>query len=312
MAVVITSTGTTDLTVTGLSASGDFAVAATDCTAQPIPPSQICFIRVTFSPTAAGSRSGALTINSNAPSSPNTLPLSGTGIAPVITVTPGTLQFGSVVETTTSAPQTVTVGNAGSSPLTLSSVVTSGPFGVSGDFCSSAGPIPPGGTCQIVVVFVPTTTGPASGTLTIGSDGGTAKVALSGNGSPLADLNVSIGASPNPVKRNSNLTYAITVQNAGPSAAPNTVVSDTLPSNVQFQSLSAPSGASCVVPAVGATGTVKCTVGSVSVGAVVQLKIVVTVVAPRATTISDTVKVTSSAADPDLQDNQATVATTVK
>jgi uncharacterized repeat protein (TIGR01451 family) len=312
MAVLITSTGTTDLTVTGLSASGDFAVAASDCTAQPIPPGQTCFISVTFSPTASGSRSGTLTINSNAPSSPNTLPLSGTGIAPVITVTPSSLQFGSVPVTTTSAPQTVTVGNAGSSPLTVSSVVTSGPFAVSGDFCSSAGPIAPGGTCQVAVVFVPTTTGPASGTLTIASDGGTATVALSGNGSPLADLNVSIGASPNPVKRNSNLTYAITVQNAGPSAAPGTVVSDTLPSNVQFQSLTAPSGASCVVPAVGATGTVKCTVGTVSVGAVVQLKIVVSVVAPRATTITDTVKVTSSATDPDLQDNQATVATTVK
>jgi uncharacterized repeat protein (TIGR01451 family) len=312
MIVTVVSTGTTDLTVTGASASGDFAADASDCTAQPVPPGQACAIQVTFSPTAPGVRTGTLTIKSNAASGPATVSLTGTGIAPAITVSPTSLQFGSVPVGTTSAPQTVTVGNAGSSPLTVKSAVTSGPFAVSGDFCTSAGPIAPGGTCQIAVVFVPASTGPATGTLTISSDGGTVTVALSGNGSPAADLNVSIGASPNPVKRNGTLTYAITVQNAGPSGAPSTLVSDTLPSNVQFQSLTAPGGSSCVAPAVGATGTVKCNVGTVSAGASVQLKIVVTVVAPRGTTITDTVKVTSSATDPDLQDNQATVATTVK
>jgi hypothetical protein len=38
----------------------------------------------------------------------------------------------------------------------------------------------------------------------------------------------------------------------------------------------------------------------------------VLVVAPKATTITDTVKVTSSTTDPDLTDNQATVSTAVK
>jgi uncharacterized repeat protein (TIGR01451 family) len=312
LGVTVVSTGTTDLTVTGASASGDFAADASACTAQPIPPEQACVVLVTFSPTASGARTGTLAITSNAASSPAHVSLTGTGIAPAITVSPTSLKFGSVPVGTTSAPQTVTVGNAGSSPLTVSSAGTSGPFAVSDDSCTSAGAIAPGGTCQIAAVFVPTSTGPATGTLTISSDGGTATVALSGNGSPVADLGVSIGASPNPVKRNGTLTYAVTVQNAGPSDAPSTLVSDPLPSNVQFQSLTAPGGSSCVTPAVGATGTVKCNVGTVSAGAIVQLKIVVTVVAPKSTTITDTVKVTTSATDPDLQDNQATVATTVK
>ncbi|HEY5985010.1 MAG TPA: choice-of-anchor D domain-containing protein, partial [Streptosporangiaceae bacterium] len=312
MAVTVASTGTTDLTVTGATASGDFAADDSGCTAKPVPPAQACVIYVTFSPTATGSRTGTLTIKSNALSSPATVSLAGTGVAPLISVTPSSLQFGAVLVTTTSAPQTVTVANAGSSPLTVTSAVTSGPFAVSGDFCTSAGSIAPGGACQIAVVFVPASSGPASGTLTISSDGGTATVALSGSGSPLADLSVSIGASPNPVKRNGTLTYAITVQNAGPTAAPGVLVSDTLPSSVQFQSLSAPSGSSCVTPAVGATGTVKCNLGTLSAGATAQLTIAVQVVAPKAAMITDTVKVTSSATDPDLQDNQATVATTVK
>jgi uncharacterized repeat protein (TIGR01451 family) len=312
MAVTIASTGTTDLTVTEASASGDFAADASACTSQPIAPGNACVISVSFSPTATGSRSGTLTIKSNALSSPDTVSLSGTGIAPVISVTPSKLQFGSVLVTATSAPQNVTVANAGDSPLTVKSAVTSGPFAVSDDACSGAGAIAPGGICQIAVVFTPSGSGPASGTLTVSSDGGTATVALSGSGSPVADLSVSIGASPNPVKRKNNLTYAITAANAGPSAAAGPVVTDVLPSNVQFESLAAPSGSSCVTPAIGATGTVKCNIGSLSSGATAQLTIVVLVVAPRAMTIADTVKVTSSATDPDLTDNQATVSTVVK
>jgi uncharacterized repeat protein (TIGR01451 family) len=311
MPVTITSTGTTGLAVTGASASGDFAADASDCTAKPVPPGQACVIQVSFSPSASGDRSGTLTIKSNAQSSPDTVALSGTGIAPVITVTPDTLHFGSVLVGSSSAPQAVTVGNAGDSPLTVQSATASGPFAVSDDACTGAGAIPPGGTCQIAV-FAPAASGPAAGILTIASDGGTATVALSGSGGPVADLNVSIGASPNPVKRKNYLAYAITVQNEGPSAASGTVVTDTLPSNVQFQSLTAPSGSSCITPAIGATGTVKCGIGSLPAGATAQLTIVVLVVAPKATTITDTVKVTSSATDPDLTDNQATVSTVVK
>jgi len=291
MAVTVASTGATDLTVTGASVSGDFSADASACTSQPIAPGQACVISVSFSPTATGNRSGTLNIKSNTLSSPDTVSLSGTGIAPVISVTPSTLQFGSVPVTATSAPQNVTVGNAGDSPLTVKSAVTSGPFAVSDDACGGA--IAPGGTCQIAVIVAPSTSGPASGTLTISSDGGTATAALSGSGSPVADLNVSIGASPNPVKRKNNLTYAITVQNAGPSAATGTVVTDALPSNVQFESLVAPSGSSCATPAIGATGTVKCNIGSLPAGATAQLTMVAPVVAPKATTITDTVKVTS-------------------
>jgi uncharacterized repeat protein (TIGR01451 family) len=312
MAVTVANAGTTNLVVTSASASGDFNADASGCTSQPIAPNQTCVISVSFSPTATGGRSGTLTIKSNAVSSPDSVSLSGTGIAPLISVTPGTLQFGSVPVTSTSAPQTVTVANGGTSDLTVASATASGPFAVSGDACTGAGAIAPGGTCQIAVVFTPSSAGPAAGTLTVSSDGGTATVALSGSGSPVADLNVSIGASPNPVKRKGNLTYAMTVRNAGPSAAIGTLVTDTLPSDVQFDSLAAPSGSSCTTPAVGSTGTVKCTIGSMAAGATAQLTIVVLVVAPKATTITDTVKVTSPVTDPDLTDNQATVSTTVK
>lgn len=310
--VTVANTGTTSLTVRNATATGDFTADATGCTAQPVPPGQACAISVTFSPTATGTRSGTLSVTSNAASSPDTVALTGTGVAPAIAVTPGGLAFGTVPIGTTSSPQNVTVTNTGTSGLNVTGTSVSGPFTISADGCSGGSAIAPGDSCQIGVQFAPASTGPASGTLTIKSDGGTATVALSGSGSPSADLNVSIGAAPNPVHRNKDLTYTVTVQNAGPSAAAGTVTADQLPPNVQFQSLSAPAGSSCTTPAVGSTGTVKCSLGSLTAGSSLRLQIVVLVVAPKGVTISDTVKVTSNTFDPDLQDNQATVFTAVQ
>jgi uncharacterized repeat protein (TIGR01451 family) len=310
--VTVTNSGTTSLTVHVVAASGDFAADASACTAQPVPPGQACVINVTFSPTATGNRSGTLTISSNAASSPDTVALTGTGVAPVIGATPGSLAFGTVPIGTDSSPQNVTVTNSGTSGLHVTGATASGPFAVSDDGCSGGSAVAPGDSCQIGVQFAPAGTGPASGTLTISSDGGTATVALSGSGSPSADLNASIGAAPNPVHRNKDLTYTITVQNAGPSAASGTLTVDQLPANVQFQSLSAPAGSGCITPAVGSTGTVKCSLGSLGAGSSVRLQIVVLVVAPKGVTISDTAKATSNTFDPDLQDNQATVQTAVQ
>jgi uncharacterized repeat protein (TIGR01451 family) len=309
--VTVTDTGTTSLTVTSATTTGDFTADATACTAQPVPPGQACAIIVTFTPSTTGLRSGTLSITSNAASSPDSVALSGTGVAPVIAVNPGSLAFGTVPAGTISSLQTITVTNTGTSGLHVAGTTVSGPFMIS-DGCSGGGAIAPGGSCQIGVQFAPAGTGPASGTLTVSSDGGTATVALSGSGSSSADLSVSIGAGPNPVHRNKDLTYTITVQNAGPFASSGTLAVDQLPPDVQFQSLTAPAGSSCVTPAVGATGTAKCSLGSLLAGDSLKLTIVVLVVAPKGQSIANTVQATGTAFDPDLLDNQATVVTSVQ
>jgi uncharacterized repeat protein (TIGR01451 family) len=51
-----------------------------------------------------------------------------------------------------------------------------------------------------------------------------------------ADLALSMVGVPNPLPVGSNLTYTITVTNAGPATAPNVVVLDTLPAGVSFVS----------------------------------------------------------------------------
>jgi len=61
-----------------ISTTGDFAVSPTTCGASLAPHSN-CSISVTFTPTAAGTRTGTLTVSDAASNSPQVAPLTGTG-----------------------------------------------------------------------------------------------------------------------------------------------------------------------------------------------------------------------------------------
>src|SRR5258708_35823970 len=73
-----------------------------------------------------GTRTGAITITDDASGSPQTVGLTGTGIAPVASVSPTTVNFGNQLLNTTSAAQAVTLSNTGTSPLNISSIVAGG------------------------------------------------------------------------------------------------------------------------------------------------------------------------------------------
>lgn len=152
--------------------------------------------------------------------------------------------------------------------------------------------------------------GTYSVTVTIGDAGGSSTIAHSQVVVTSADLAVSIGATPNPVKTGNLLTYTITVKNGGPTAAGNVVVTNPLPAAAQFQSISAP-GWLCLTPAVGATGTVTCTTSSLANGSSSTITIVVTIVAAGKTVVTNMVSVSSDTFDPNSANNSATVATNV-
>lgn len=75
----------------------------------------------------------------------------------------------------------------------------------------------------------------------------------------LADLSVTKSASPDPIVAGDDVTYTVTVSNAGPSAAENTVVTDALPDGVAIRSAT-PSIGVCTV------GTTTCTIGTLGAG----------------------------------------------
>ena len=76
--VTLTNTGNETMAISGISTSGDFA-QANDC-GSALAPGAHCTIHVTFTPTTAGARTGTLTVSDNAPGSPHSIPLSGTGV----------------------------------------------------------------------------------------------------------------------------------------------------------------------------------------------------------------------------------------
>jgi subtilase family serine protease len=86
-AVTLTNTGSATLTISTIATSGDFALATVTKTKKITPcvnggtvaAGASCEVKVTFTPTEAGVRTGDLTFTDNAPNSPQTVALSGTG-----------------------------------------------------------------------------------------------------------------------------------------------------------------------------------------------------------------------------------------
>jgi 6-phosphogluconolactonase (cycloisomerase 2 family) len=158
----------TALTMGTVSASGDYTIASNTCTGT-IAASKTCVIGVTFAPTVAGVVAGALTVRDSASNSPQVVALSGTGTGTVtnsVSFTPSSITFANQPTGTTSASQTVTLKNNGTSALSISAVSASGDYSET-NTCAGKSIAANGGTCTIKVSFAPTTTGNISGVITV-------------------------------------------------------------------------------------------------------------------------------------------------
>jgi hypothetical protein len=133
-----------------------------------------CTVIMTFNPVTTGAAPAAsLTITDSANNSPQTVTLSGTGIAAgVVTLNPTSLAFGTV-EITNTVVKNVTLTNSQSVPLHIASI-TGFPAGFSLNFatttCVAGNPVAAGGTCVIAVSVTPTAAGPLGGTITVNDD----------------------------------------------------------------------------------------------------------------------------------------------
>jgi Abnormal spindle-like microcephaly-assoc'd, ASPM-SPD-2-Hydin/Putative Ig domain len=79
--VTVANTGTGSLFINSAAVPNtlDFTVVNDGCSGLTLPAATSCAMSITFSPTATGTRTAALTVTDNAPSSPQTAPLTGTG-----------------------------------------------------------------------------------------------------------------------------------------------------------------------------------------------------------------------------------------
>ena len=108
--------------------------------------------------------------------------------APVMTLSPTSLTFAAQAVATASAAQSITVTNSGNASLTITQITPPANFTETDNCAGSA--IAVGNSCAVQVEFLPTTTGPLAGTLTIYGNvsGGQATAALAGMGTTAAAI----------------------------------------------------------------------------------------------------------------------------
>lgn len=119
-----------------------------------------------------------------------------------------------------------------------------------------------------------------------------------------ANLSLTMTDSPDPVKANRALTYTITISNAGPSAAADVVVTDSLPPSVKFVSAATTQGA-CTRSGT----TLTCPLGRLAPDATATVTVVVKAGSPGL--ILNTASVAGTTPDPDSADNTTSASTTV-
>ena len=219
--VTVTNSTVTDVKINGITASSgkDMKDGDSTCTTtSPLAGNASCVIAVTFSPVTAGLQPGTLTLTDSAPGSPQVVELSGTGVTSVVTLSPDSVSFSSQFVGTSSAPQTLTLTNAGSTALAISSVaVTAGSAFSETNNCGAS--LDAGLSCMIFVTFSPTASGTASATLTVtdnaASSPQTASLTGTGVSSTVSLSTGSINFGAQIVGTGSSTPQSVTVTNTG-------------------------------------------------------------------------------------------------
>jgi len=158
----LTNGGSATLDINSIATSGDFS--QTNNCGSTLAAGKSCAIKVTFSPTQTGSRTGTLSITDNATNSPQTVSLSGTGKAQA-TLTPASATYSPTKVGTKSAAKTFTLRNNQNVILRNVSISTTGDFSVSSTTCQAN--LTSNASCTISVAFTPTQTGTRTGTLQV-------------------------------------------------------------------------------------------------------------------------------------------------
>ncbi len=258
LTATLSNTGNAALSITSVALTGTNAsdFAQTNTCGSSVAAAANCTITVTFKPSASGSRTASVSITDNASGSPQTVSLSGTGTAGVISLSATSLAFGNQPVGTPGTAQTLTLSNTGSTALSITSVALTGTN--ASDFaqtktCGSS--VAAGSNCTISVTFKPSASGSrtASVSITDNASGSPQTASLSGTGTAaLVSLSpTSLAFGNQPVEMTST-AQAVTLSNTGNAALSitslaltGTNASDFEQSNACGSSLAA--GANCTI-----------------------------------------------------------------
>ena len=187
-----------------------------------------------FSPNPTATTSTlTITVGSGAATGTSTVTISGTsgsltntttlaltvtkGSGPVVTLSPTSLTFASTAVGGTSAGKNVTLTNTGTGTLNISSVATSGDFGIITSAKPCGTTLAAGKNCKIDVTFSPTQTGTRTGSLTITDNAGGSPqtVPLTGTGAVEATLTPASKTFPATKVGSSSVAKVFTLTNKG-------------------------------------------------------------------------------------------------
>lgn len=179
--VIVTNVSSHSVTFTSIGTSGDYAQINTCPTTMTA--GQSCTITVTFTPTAAGPRKGAVNLKDNCPGSPSqTVTLSGTGETLALGFTPASLNLGSVV-VGSSSTLSATLTNDSAASVSITGIAMSPANGAFTQTNNCPATLGVQQTCTFQIVFTPPDVFTYKSTLSIAnSAGAAASLPMSGTG----------------------------------------------------------------------------------------------------------------------------------
>ena len=213
-----TNSGGVPAQLSGASFTGDYRLATgSTCGAMLPAAGGSCTLQVVFAPTAAGDRPGTLSLTGQFSNAPATASLDGQAVAAgALTLSPSSLNFGSLTTETSSPSAPVMVTNSGGVAVQLGAISVAGAYRETNN-CPAA--LAPAATCTVQIVFAPSATGDQFGLLSVTGNfpGSPATATLDGMGVAPGALSLSTPfLSYGPVTIGaSSAAQALTVTNTG-------------------------------------------------------------------------------------------------
>ena len=321
---VLNLTGNPRVSVSGAH-SGDFTV--TNQPSASINAGNSSDFIIEFDPSATGVRNATVSVlNTDADRSPYTFNIRGAGVAPEIAITGSGLNiadgdtsprteddtdFGSLNIAGESDTHTFQINNSGSETLQLTDnprVDISGSH--AGDFTlfsDAASSVNPGNNTSFSIQFNPSGPGARNATISIDNNDSNENpfnFSITGTGTGV-DVSISAVESSDPVAPGESLNYTVTVQNAGPNAAADVVVTTTLDAGLTFSS----SSGCAESPGAGAP---TCSLGTIPALGMVQFTLNTTVDFATRNSVSTQFNGSTSGFDTQTGNNSQQVATSVE
>jgi phosphatidylserine/phosphatidylglycerophosphate/cardiolipin synthase-like enzyme len=183
--VTLSNPGTATLTGIATSISGAGFSDTSVCGAT-LAAGGSCSISVGFAPTAVGSAAGTLSVADSATGSPQTVAITGSGVAPQASLSSTGIAFPTTQIATTSAAQTVTLTNTGTAALTGVAISLGGTNASSfteTNTCAST--LAAAASCTISATFSPAAASSYSATISVASSATSTPqtITLTGSGS---------------------------------------------------------------------------------------------------------------------------------